>query len=241
MLVKTAVIEHPSESVVGHADITGPITIVFDPKPHRYTVELPDGRRHVVPSVTQVLEGIGKIDTRWYPKDAAARGSLIHTVTAWLDRGTINLSFTKGDEFFGWYEAWEQFKLVHKFRPMSIERIVVGCAGKWPDPMLWAGTIDRDGVFGCELTRERYGLADDDIILIDLKSGAYEPWHKLQLEGYRDSYPSQWRPRVQKFGVYLKKTGLFEVRHYTEDLSEEWFDCLAKYYRHVSNVNICLN
>lgn len=235
-MFKNAVLETSAEGVVGLDDVTGDVSVVFEPAPHRYTGYFPDGSVRVLPSVTQILEGVGLIDTRWYPAEATFRGTMVHSVAAWIDRGFVQLDFFKGDSYFGWYEAWEQFKLMNRFRAFGVERTVIG----WCPSGCWAGKVDRDGVFDEEIVRERYDLPEDAIVLLDLKSGGYEKWHKLQLEGYRQSYPERLRSRIHIFGVYLKKTGLFDVRYCDEDLSEEWFDCVRRYYEKVGGAQ-CVN
>ena len=90
----------------------------------------------------------------WY----MTRGSAIHLATEYFDKGTLDED-SVSDEIKGYLASWKQFRVDQNYTPTHIEL-------KLYDPIyLYAGTLDR-------------------LPLLDLKSGAFAKWHRIQLAGY---------------------------------------------------------
>lgn len=161
--------------------------IIFDPISHTYTV---DDQR--LDSVTTILKEEGFIDDTWYQKSGTDRGSAVHEATAAIDRGDLTAADFEGTEIYPYLEAWELFKIDTGFIPEIIEQPMVNTT------LMYAGTLDRFGTWN-----------DDTKIIIDIKSGAHELWHGLQLAAY-SAFPDLKGVENRRV-VRLKKTGKYAV------------------------------
>lgn len=215
--LKAAVIENRFENIVGWQDtVDDPASqVIFEPGPHRYTV---NGR--VVPSVTQVLEGAGLIDTKWFTPAHAQRGTDIHEYTTWIDKELLPMKYLSGHPYYPYLFAYMTFKIDYGFKPVEVEKIVVHHSG------LWAGTVDREGYITSESQCRRLEITPEDRIVLDIKTGTRQKWHDLQLEGYSLTYPE--RPR--KFCLYIKKDETYRFKEAEEKLEEPWFNAVNEYY-----------
>lgn len=144
----------------------------FDPVDHSYWHA---GRRLV--SVTEVLKRAGRINMRWYTPEAASRGTRTHAASVAIDHHdgrapgrppAIPPAIVAADDIGGCVEAYVKF--VTECRPVyrTIERAcfkpAYGLGGR-PDRTLRSLLGYRGGV-------------------LELKTGAKQPWHALQLAGY---------------------------------------------------------
>ena len=115
------------------------------------------------PSVTTVLADCGLIDTRYFTKDAAERGTLVHLMCQLHDEDDLdkwcqfkrNVGLTTYLELLPYLDAWEKFKLDTGWLPYRIE-----------SPMRsrkhgFVGTPDQIGTFPYQVK-----MTD-----IDIKSG----------------------------------------------------------------------
>lgn len=138
------------------------MSLVFDEASHTYTL---DGIRY--PSVTEILQAEGFIDTRWYDDWSRERGKFGHKATALYDAGELDEDSL--DPILAPYlDAWKDFKENTGFVPSAIEKPVVNTRYHF------AGTPDRVGTLG-----------DLTCIIIDLKLGKPEPWAAIQTGAYR--------------------------------------------------------
>ena len=174
---------------------------------HKYRV---DGR--VVRSVTQIIGDAGLDPNKnFYNDTACERGSNIHTITEDLDRGQP-ASIPILDEYRGYLKAYEMF---NKFnRPVwNIDGIEQAF---YNDELDYCGCLDRAGtmLWG----RKRVNVC------LDIKTGIKCGWHGVQLAGYAMKKRYKW----ERFGLYLKANGKFELKHYTNDGDFETFIKIAK-------------
>lgn len=161
--------------------------IVFDPYGHTYFCE-----GQMFDSVTTILKEEGFIDDRWYQKSGTERGSAVHEATAAIDRGDLTAADFQGTEIYPYLEAWELFKIDTGFKPIIIEKPMVNTS------LMYAGTLDRFGTWN-EGTK----------IILDIKTGAHELWHGLQLAAY--SAFQELEGFEDRRIVHLKKTGKYSV------------------------------
>ncbi len=123
-------------------------------------------RGRIVAGVTSVLQRAGLIDSRWFTPEARERGRIVHKIAELEDRGKLDLS-SIDPRLVGYAEAYRKFKRETRFRPFLIE-------WRFHDRVLdYCGTLDRLG--------EAF---DDEVMLVDLKTGDVEEWVGLQLVGY---------------------------------------------------------
>lgn len=155
-------------------------TLQYDDREHTYTI---GGRRLL--SVTEVLKLAGLIDTTWYTEEARDRGSYVAVATALDDRGELDESKVP-PEIMGYVTAWRRFRLGTEGALVCVEAIVCN------ETLRLAGTIDR--VF-------------KPSVIMDIKTGASAPWHRLQLAGYRECYGGVG----EAWDVYLRPNGQYRV------------------------------
>lgn len=138
-----------------------------------------------VPSVTQVLSGVGIIDPDFYTNpEKRDFGTRIHKVTAGDD---------PLDEFEAAYlEIWEQALKNHPAygnvwgKPSVAEVSLV-------DPVLWyAGTFDR-----------LFKISDGCHMLVDLKTGSPDKWHQVQVPAYGNLIRANYSLPVQMWVLYI--------------------------------------
>jgi hypothetical protein len=137
--------------------------MTYDPETHTYY----DASGARVPSGTQILSAAGHCgDPRFYRAGAAERGSRVHLITEELDRYGETL-MEIDDEVGPYVAAFQAWAKDHN--PAAVE---VLCSGSYPIP--YAGRIDRlykiDGL--------------DGLTVVDIKTGAPAPWHRVQLYAY---------------------------------------------------------
>ncbi len=163
--------------------------LTFDAASHTYTK---DGR--VLPSVTQILQGAGIVDTTWFTEQAAWRGSVVHRCCQLDDQGDLDEGSVP-NAAKGYLDAWRLFKAQVPMNFISIEQPL--CSG------LYAGTPDRDAEWA----------------VVDIKTGAILPWVGLQLAAYSElisangSVPGGGRS-YDRYAVRLGKDGRYNVQHF---------------------------
>ncbi|NPV03857.1 MAG: hypothetical protein HPY67_03900 [Syntrophaceae bacterium] len=163
--------------------------LVFDAERHAYLL---DGR--VVPSVTQILAAEGIIDGQWYTEEGRRRGDHVHLALRYHDEGRLDEESVT-DEVRPYLEAWQRFISETGFICLQIEQ-------PFADRNLgFAGTPDRVGWMD----------GDKTLSIIDIKTGAPEPWHALQTAAYAVGLGKR---TVMRWSVYLKPNGAYRlIRH----------------------------
>jgi hypothetical protein len=168
----------------------------FDELNHEYRI---DGRP--LPSVTQVLEDVGIIDYSKIPNEtreqALERGRVVHLCTQFDDEfsrdGQQLADEQIADSVRGYVEAWRRFRRETGFTPDLIEY------RSYHATHLYAGTLDRTGVFRAERTR----------FVVDLKTGTAAPWTRIQTAAYSAFFTT---PRLfPRLAVELHKDGTYSV------------------------------
>ena len=170
----------------------------FDEATHTYTqggVKLP--------SVTSIIRAAGLMPD-FYGKGnetAMLRGTLVHRVCEFHDEGDLDES-TVDPAIAGYLDAWKKFRADTGFKPDKIE---------WRNahPLYrYAGMVDRIGSFG--------GLPS----VIDIQTGAPDPWMGVQLAAYEGLVTSA-NPvgPHRRLGVHLTSEGKYSVSRF-EDASD---------------------
>lgn len=167
----------------------------------RYT----DAQGVRLPSVTEVLAIAGLIDLGGIPTErleaGAARGRIVHHVTAELDRGERVLG---PEEFAPYIEAWARFRSEIGFKPERIEASVVSHRYRF------AGTFDRFG--GDSVGRK---------VLLDLKTSIVPAsWWALQLGGYHVLLEDEAQASgfslgpIERWSIQLCVDGTYKLHRY---------------------------
>lgn len=155
--------------------------LTFDPEKHEYRYN-----GTVVPSVTQLLKWAGLIDDSWFSDWHGERGRLIHLACQYYDEGTLEMASVH-PEIAGYLESYIKWREAGKhIKILEIEAQIFN-EGCW-----YAGTLDRAVAI------------DNTPAIIDIKSGAYQQWHGLQLAGYQYAKRFEY---CERYSLYLDGGG----------------------------------
>lgn len=176
----------------------------FDPERHEYRAS---GR--LVPSVTQIIQDVGFMDSEHYTESARALGSAVHAAIHYLDESDLDWD-TVTPELTGYVRAWEKFKLETQIeielREYRVFNRIFG----------YAGTLDRTARLNWE----------PGTWLLDAKTGAHEDWHALQSAAYCAAFEKPLRYR--RAGVYLSADGAYRIREFPPgEFTDDWSDFQA--------------
>ncbi len=186
-----------SEAACADAEL-GAAGLTFDAEKHEYRI---DGQR--VPSVTQVLQGAGLIDTRWFNEEARTRGTYVAQATQFYDEGTLDYD-ALDDELKSYIMAWEKFLVENDVQVVNVEMMVANLARRY------AGTLDRLII----LREQRW--------LLDIKTGSKAAWHALQTAGYSMCIvgPIGWHHRAS---ILLQDDGSYMFHKHGEPSDRDVF------------------
>jgi len=139
--------------------------LTLDAETHTYWHE---GRK--IPSVTQILKGVGLIDTSWFTEEATLRGTCVHEATHLDDLGTLDEN-TVDEAVWPYLEQWRKFRAEMGVTITAMEQMIYS-------PIYgYAGTLDRTLLFAGNPVE----------VLGDIKAGARAKWHALQTAAYQDN------------------------------------------------------
>lgn len=171
----------------------------FDAVKHAYYV-VDGGSKKRAPSVTQIMQKTGIIDTRWYNDQAMIRGTYVHEACHYLDEDDLDVDGLSPD-IAPYVHAYIDFKKNSGFIPKLIEQRVYSRTHGF------AGTLDR------------IGILNGRMVLIDLKSGYMPGWVGIQTAAYQiavtemcllGELPKELLPTAC-FGLQLKKDGKYSL------------------------------
>jgi hypothetical protein len=185
------------------------MSVTFDAVTHAYAA--PDGRR--LPSVTEVIRGMGLMDDRWWTPEACDRGSLVHQTLALINEGTLDLD-SLDPTLAPYATAWANFLAV------GVDMVLL-----WEQPLAdlergYAGTADAILVL----------RGDKTPWLVDAKTGKAQPWVGLQTAAYaRPARALLDEPRMKR-GVLELRDGRFTLTELTERSDERVFLAALEVY-----------
>lgn len=161
----------------------------YEDKTHTYTL---DGT--VIKSVTQLLQDVGLMSSKFYTVEGADKGKRRHLVTELYDKEVLDWESVM-EEDLPYLQGWIDFKKDYNVKIQAIEQ-------RMYHPLLgYAGTIDR--------------LAEVNNIptVIDIKTGAKNKDNELQLILYGLMVENtDLKPKLMT--VYLKKNSKYAVEEY---------------------------
>lgn len=188
--------------------------LVLDEKTHRYSYQ---GRP--VAGVTEILQGVGIVDPRWFSEFSRDRGKAVHLAMQLLIQGRLDWS-TVDERIIGYVRAGESFCRdvgVVCGDPRNLTEHLVhsrayGYAGK-VDAFVW--------LFG-KIPAE-----------VDWKSGALGACH-LQTAAYADPLQEELRLKrpLKRLGVKLNADGSYRVTEYKDCRDLAHFAAAALIYNH---------
>lgn len=136
--------------------------LTFDAEAHAYVLA-----GCPLPSVTQILAARGLIDDSHFTAEARDRGTAVHAAVHYLHEGELDAG-TIDPRIDGYLDAYRKFRMETDFEPLVCE------ASMGSAKLGYAGTMDLLGWM-----RGVDGLAE-----IDIKTGAHQRWHFVQLAAY---------------------------------------------------------
>lgn len=172
--------------------------LTFDAEKHEYRL-----RGKLVDSVTQVLKGLGLIETDFFTAQTRIRGRAAHIGAQLIEQGGVDWASVKATEdalgapVAPYIRGWERFLRETGWKSVKIEQ------PNYHPLYEYAGTPDRIGFW-----------PDGQEGLLDIKTGAPQDWWSLQLDGY-----DQMEPRLSPKGarrqtdVQLTDDGDFKIHH----------------------------
>ena len=169
-----------------------------------------------LPRVTHILQEVGIIDTMWYNKEGADRGTDIHLLTEMIDEGLMSYTDIIGNNYEGWLTAYYQFKTDNRIEIKEIEH-TVKYGGNYP----YQGHLDR------------VMLINGEMYIVDIKTGQVVNWNGIQLAAYGMAY----NPRIKRAVLKLRKDGTYKFKTKIKvDLSSDywlrkWTGILKDYYQ----------
>ncbi len=165
----------------------------FDPITHTYSVG-----SEILPSITQVLVAEGFINTDFYTAGGRDRGTIIHEVTCLHDSGDL-IEDEVLAEYLPYLRAYKDFLKDTGFRSLESE------TPRYHKTLWYAGTPDRVGEMG------KY------MAVVDIKSGAVETWHKLQLAAQGELVKQDFNVvMVKRYGLQLRPDGKYRLQEYPD-------------------------
>jgi len=179
------------------------VGLEFDPDAHLYRWQ-----GSILPSVTQVIQAAGLVDTRFFTDEGRDRGSEVHRITQLYDEHDLG-DFDQ--DLVGYLEAWISARDTMKMHPIHVELPVVSRKYKV------AGTLDR--VMLSPLYKRP--------ILADIKTGPLDDTIGLQTAGYGLCYRESFSAAspVERASVHLEADGKFRMEFYDDPLDESVFLC----------------
>lgn len=156
---------------------------------HEYTV---DGIEK--PGVSEILQGAGLIDSRWYNDHACLRGIYVHKAIQIYHKCGLNFK-TLDSELRPYVDAYLDFLKRTAFKPILIEK-------KMHDPIYdYCGTPDL------------IGYLKDELVIIDIKTGIRPKWVGLQTAAYKRLCGARVENKtiVHRFALELRSNGRWSL------------------------------
>jgi len=176
----------------------------------------------ILPRVTEILVGAGLINTAFMTEAGRERGRAVHLACQYLDENDLD-SASIDPAIAGYVEAYRGFR---REQVQAQDAMWIECPQQ-DSRGLYRGTPDRILV-----ARPR--------AIWDLKSGAYEAWHPIQLAAYVNMMDDPFAYR--RIGIYLRPDGKYSIREfpkteYIRDLNV-FLSALNIYNWRMSNGNV---
>ena len=185
----------------------------FDEKTHKYTV---DGVE--VPSVTQILEGVGLVDYRDIPRPvlayAAERSVAVHTAAEFYDQHDLDFD-SLDPQVAKYFIGWKNFRKDYSFEIVESEKMHIGQMGG----LLFGMRVDRV-----------VKLGNGQIGVIDIKcTSKVHRAYGVQTAGYVIGLGFPCDPLLaRRFVVHLKPNSLYAVHEYKDPRDGEVFEAGLK-------------
>lgn len=175
----------------------------FEAETHTYTLN-----GVVLPSVTTIIKGMGLIDDTHYTEAARIRGQYVHEAVHLYCKDDLDEE-ALDDTLRPYLEGYKRFLADTGCEVEASEERVVS------ETYRYAGTLDLRG-----------NLAGKPAI-IDIKTGAIQPWTALQLAGYALCFD---HPHA-RYGLQLTADGTYHLTPFAARNDRAiWLSAVALYH-----------
>ena len=168
------------------------------------------GQENKIVSVTEILVAEGFIDTTWYDEYSRTRGEYVHQAAHLYDIGKLDEE-RLDPVLVPYLEAWKKFLTESKFTVTDSEVRLTGHG--------FTGRPDKIGVL------------NDYPTILDIKSGAVQPWTALQLAGY-EVLKGTLHKRI---AIRLKPNGKYSLTEFKDRRDREVFSSALLCYNWKKN------
>lgn len=185
----------------------------FDEQTHTYTL---NGQG--LPSVTGILKDEGFVDTRFYDDYGRTRGEYVHKAAHLYDTGQLDEA-ALDPVLKPYLDAWKKFLNDSLFHVLDSE------VPRHHPRLMYAGTPDKVGFFDVVPSK-------DIMSVIDIKTGAAEPWTALQLAGYAEMVKHDFKIfSCNRYALELKPDGNYKLITYADRQDTAvWLAALTIYH-----------
>jgi hypothetical protein len=174
--------------------------ITFDADAHVYR----DAQGRVVPGVTGIIRACGLMDTQWASEWHMQRGSAVHRAVELDEQGDLDEA-SLDSVIVPYLDAWRRFKTELHYISVEQERKI------YHPVYRYAGTLDQ------------IGILNDKSTLIDIKTGAYQPWWALQTAAYNAVSKCRYR-----YSIELHNDGKYKlIQHKKNTDLQAFLACLT--------------
>ena len=168
------------------------------------------------PSVTEILQAEGLVDTTWFDEWSRTKGTYVHRAIELYNKGEL-LEKDLDERLAPYLDAWRRFKENSDIDIIDSELVV------YSEIWQYAGTLD---IF-CRINRENS--------IIDLKSGAVNAVTALQLAGYAMTFDNYYC--IKLYGLSLKG-GRPSIVAFTDPADFTIFQAIVGIYHYKLNNGI---
>lgn len=151
--------------------------ITFDEETHTYT----DARGRVVPGVTGIIRACGLMDTQWSNEWYMQRGLAVHRAVELDEKGDLDEA-SLDPLVVPYLDAWRRWRADSGYVSTAQELRI------YHPVYRYAGTLDQTGIL------------NGQTCLVDIKTGAYQPWWALQTAAYNAVAKCRYRYSLELHG-----------------------------------------
>lgn len=170
-----------------------------------------------IPGITSILKSAGLINygvngTELYSDESMLRGKAVHKAIELYNKKTLDEE-TIGEVVKPYFDAYKKFQKDTDYKSNQSEVLV------WHPQRRYATKIDDIGYIG------------KDPVLLEFKTGAFQPWHKLQVAGGRACLGDEFKTN-KDFVLELQETGQYRLHKVPYEITEEmlFFSLVSLYY-----------
>ena len=184
----------------------------------------PSGKFYVkngnkLPRLTSILQAVGIVDYSKLPSHvrdfAMDRGSKAHKATELYDLGNLDEA-SLDSRLVLYLDGWKLFLKENRVKITAIEKIAA----------------HPDNLYCCRV--DRIGLVNGVMSVIEIKTGALQPWTALQTMGQAEALRNEFGD-LQRVGVELSGKGMYKMEIFKDRTDKMVFMSAVSVFHWVQN------